>query len=137
MRLPGIYDSIMRRGPSDRVTMLDLLDNAPSASTSLLDGSVRDDIRRSIVERAAAASLSRDSQLLFAAIRHLWERTMVAAGLEHENTCLLEMASRLVSECILSLQGGDAEARSAWHGARAIEIALDRTGLPHPTDNAT
>jgi hypothetical protein len=130
MREPGVADVLMGTSASDCVMMLDLLDSSSAETQALLTPETRGALQATIMERVNTVPLDADAQRLFAGIRHLWERAIVAVSLERDNKNLREMAGHLIDECIYSLAGDDAAARRGKHLALAIEQLVNKSSAP-------
>lgn len=123
MRQPEVADVLTHTRASDCVMLLDTLSN--SSAATLLTPETRRAMQANIFERANVLPLDADAQRLFAGVRHLWERAIVAVNLERENKDLRMMTGRLLDECLYALEGDDAEARGAKH----LALALQQLGI--------
>ena len=120
---PAVLDALLHMKSSEVVTVLDLFDG-PGMETLIMGPHVRPQLRKNVLEKTDAPSLSAQAKLLFAGVRHLWERAIVAVQAEKADEDLRRMTGRLIAEGRYALEGADVDARHARHVANLIEDAI-------------
>lgn len=125
MRDPEVADALLQMSSTEVVMMLDLV-NGPNVGVLAMGAGVREQLRKDVLEQTEVPSLSSEAKLLFAGVRHLWARVLVAMQEEKDDEDLRWMAGRLMSESVYALEGADADARRARHAANVLEDAVGK-----------
>lgn len=123
IRDPDVNTQLLNMRSSDVAMLADNI-NGFATDDRRLTSALRPTMYSQVLTRIAAPSLTPEAHALFAAVKHLWERSIVALELEPDNADLRYGLQRLISETIFALEGCDRETRERRHFDAVLEDTL-------------